>query len=73
MMSIATIRPATTVKPAKNDRAGNRTSRPAPPLTITGSAPAAPTFGDRPAVVVAVWITLSLLFFVGTWLGSLAP
>lgn len=34
---------------------------------------AAPSFGDRPMVVVAVWITLSLLFFVGTWLGSLAP
>ena len=31
------------------------------------------TFGDRPAVVVAVWVTLSLLFFIGTWLGSLAP
>lgn len=35
--------------------------------------PAPPTFGDRPAVVIAVWISLSLLFFVGTWLGSLAP
>ena len=34
---------------------------------------AEPTFGDRPAVVLAVWVSLSLLFFVGTWLGSLAP
>lgn len=35
--------------------------------------PVPPSFGDRPAVVIAVWATLSLLFFVGTWLGSLAP
>jgi hypothetical protein len=33
----------------------------------------APSFGDRPTVVIAVWVSLSLLFFIGTWLGSLAP
>lgn len=35
--------------------------------------PVEPSFGDRPAVAVAVWILLSLLFFIGTWLGSLTP
>jgi len=35
--------------------------------------PVEPSFGDRRVVVVGVWLLLSLLFFVGTWLGSLAP
>lgn len=32
-----------------------------------------PSFGDRPAVFVAIWVLLALLFFIGTWLGSIAP
>ena len=32
--------------------------------------PVEPSFGDRPAVLVAVWMVLTLLFFIGTWLGS---
>jgi curved DNA-binding protein CbpA len=35
--------------------------------------PVDPSFGDRPAVVVTVWVVLSLMFFIGTWLGTLAP
>ena len=35
--------------------------------------PAEPSFGDRRGVVIAVWMGLSLLFFVGSWLGSLSP
>ena len=29
-----------------------------------------PSFGDRPAVVVAVSVALALLYFIGSWLGS---
>ena len=35
--------------------------------------PAEPSFGDRPVVFVAGWLVLGLLYFVGTWLGSLTP
>ena len=35
--------------------------------------PLEPSFGDRRGVVIAVWMGLSLLFFVGSWLGSLSP
>jgi curved DNA-binding protein CbpA len=45
---------------------GPRTRRPPRP------AAAEPSFGDRPAVVMTVWIGLSFLLFIGTWLGSLA-
>ena len=34
--------------------------------------PAAATFGDRPVVLLFVWVLLTTLFFIGTWLGSLA-
>jgi curved DNA-binding protein CbpA len=36
------------------------------------SDPLEPSFGDRPAVFVAVWVVLALLFFIGTWLGTFA-
>lgn len=35
--------------------------------------PVEPSFGDRRSVVIAVWAGLSLLFFLGSWLGSLQP
>jgi curved DNA-binding protein CbpA len=35
--------------------------------------PVASSFGDRPIVLVAVWLLLGGLYFIGTWLGSLAP
>jgi curved DNA-binding protein CbpA len=35
--------------------------------------PVEPSFGDRPAVFFGVWMLLILLFFIGTWLGSLTP
>ena len=41
-----------------------RTRRPPRPT------PVEPSFGDRPGVLVAVWVVLTLLFFIGTWLGS---
>jgi len=37
------------------------------------AAPIEPSFGDRPAVVVAVSVFLGLLYFVGSWLGSFSP
>jgi molecular chaperone DnaJ len=48
-------------------RAAPRTRRPARPDPIE------PSFGDRPAVFVAVWALMGLLVFLGTWLGSVAP
>jgi curved DNA-binding protein CbpA len=48
-------------------RAAPRTRRPARP------EPVEPSFGDRPAVFVAVWALIGLLVFFGTWLGSVAP
>ena len=41
-----------------------RPTRPEPP-------PA--SFGDRPVVVVAVWLLLGSLYIIGAWLGSLTP
>jgi curved DNA-binding protein CbpA len=43
-----------------------RTRRPPRPDPIE------PSFGDRPAVVVVAWMVLSLLVFIGTWLGSIS-
>jgi len=43
-----------------------RTARPPRP------DPVEPSFGDRPSVIVLVWLGLSLFFFIGSWLGSLA-
>ena len=34
--------------------------------------PVEPSFGDRPAVVFAVTALLTLLYFIGAWLGSVA-
>jgi curved DNA-binding protein CbpA len=56
-----------TTWPESRGAAAPRSRRPARPELV------APSFGDRPAVIVAVWVTLALLFFLGTWLGSLAP
>jgi len=56
-----------TAWPESRRTAAPRSRRPPRPEPVPA------TFGDRPAVVVAVWVTLSLLFFIGTWLGSLAP
>jgi curved DNA-binding protein CbpA len=54
---------STTWRPAS----GPRTRRPPRPEPIE------PSFGDRPLVVLAVSAMLALLFFVGTYLGSLSP
>jgi curved DNA-binding protein CbpA len=35
--------------------------------------PVEPSFGDRPAVVVAAWVVMTLLFFIGTWLRTFTP
>lgn len=35
--------------------------------------PPAPSFGDRPVVLVAVWLLLGTLYVIGAWLGSLTP
>src|SRR5688500_9258288 len=35
--------------------------------------PVEPSFGDRPAVFVIAWVVLTLLGFIGTWLGTLTP
>ena len=56
-----------TTWPESRGSATPRTRRPPRP------APAEPSFGDRPAVLVAVWVVLPLLYFIGAWLGSLAP
>ena len=34
---------------------------------------AEPSAGDRPVVFVTLWVILALLFFIGTWLGSISP
>ncbi|HEX7172013.1 MAG TPA: J domain-containing protein [Candidatus Limnocylindria bacterium] len=53
--------------PESRRPASPRTRRPPRP------EPADPSFGDRPAVFVTVWLVLTALFFIGTWLGSVAP
>jgi molecular chaperone DnaJ len=35
--------------------------------------PVEPSFGDRPAVFVTVCVALALLYFIGTWFGTLTP
>jgi len=37
------------------------------------AAPVEPSFGDRPVVVVAVSTLFGLLYFIGSWLGSIGP
>ena len=49
-----------------------RTAAPRMRRPVRAEAPP-PSFGDRPIVFVAVWAVLGILYFVGTWLGSLAP
>lgn len=56
-----------TTWPESRRSATPRTRRPSRPDVVE------PSFGDRPAVVVVVWVVLMLLFFVGTWLGSVTP
>jgi curved DNA-binding protein CbpA len=55
-----------TTWPESRSTAGPRTRRPTRPH------PPEPSFGDRRAVVVTVWVGLSFLLFIGSWLGSLA-
>jgi curved DNA-binding protein CbpA len=54
---------STTWRPAP----GPRMRRPERPEPIE------PSFGDRPVVMFAVSAMLALLFFIGTYLGSLSP
>jgi curved DNA-binding protein CbpA len=56
-----------TTWPESRRPATPRTRRPARP------EPVEPSFGDRPAVVIGVGVTLMLLYMVGAWLGSIAP
>jgi curved DNA-binding protein len=49
------------------DRAAPRAGRP-----IRSHQPE-PSFGDRPLVIVAVWVFLALFYFIGAFLGSLTP
>jgi DnaJ domain len=35
--------------------------------------PVPPSFGDRPVVLVAVWLVLGLMYVIGAWLGSISP
>lgn len=56
-----------TTWPESRSPSGPRMRRPARP------EPVEPSFGDRPVVFVAVWAVLTLLGFVGTWLGTLTP
>ncbi len=48
-------------------RVSRRPRRPSRP------EPTEPSFGDRPAVFVAVWLLMGFLVFFGTFLGSVAP
>ena len=63
--------PASTVTwttwPEARVASAHRARRPARP------EPAAPSFGDRPIVLVAVWLVLFLMYAVGAWLGSINP
>ena len=56
-----------TTWPESRRPAGPRMRRPSRP------EPMEPSFGDRPGIVAVVGVGLALLYFVGTWLGSLAP
>jgi len=56
-----------TTWPESRRSATPRTRRRPPPDPVERS------FGDRPAVLVTVWVVLTLLFFIGTWLGTLTP
>ena len=47
-------------------RVSRRPRRPSRP------EPTEPSFGDRPAVFVAVWLLIGFLVFFGTFLGSVA-
>lgn len=67
---------------AYGSRAGSATWAPWPDERVTAAPrmrrpartePPPPSFGDRPVVFVAVWAVLGLLYFVGSWLGSLTP
>jgi curved DNA-binding protein CbpA len=56
--------------------AASTTWRPAPAPRIRRPPrpePIEPSFGDRPLVMFAVSAMLALLFFFGTYLGSLSP
>jgi curved DNA-binding protein CbpA len=35
--------------------------------------PVAPSFGDRPVVLLVVWAVLGVLYIIGAWLGSMTP
>jgi curved DNA-binding protein CbpA len=50
---------------------GERTAAPRRRRPARGPEPP-PSFGDRPAVLAAVWLLLVSLSFIGVWLGSLA-
>jgi molecular chaperone DnaJ len=56
-----------TTWPDDRQSTGQRMERPARPDPVERS------FGDRPVVLVAVWMLLGVLYFVGSWLGSMAP
>ena len=56
-----------TTWPEGRRSAAPRARRPARP------EPVEPSFGDRPAVFFGVWMLLTLLLFIGSWLGSLIP
>ena len=56
-----------TTWPESRQSATPRTRRPPRP------DPVEPSFGDRPAVVASVAVVLMLLYFFGTWLGSVTP
>jgi curved DNA-binding protein CbpA len=49
----------------------DRTAAPRQRRPVRAPEPA-PSFGDRPAVLAAVWLFLVLFSFVGAWLGSIA-
>ena len=56
-----------TTWPESRGSAMPRTRRPSRPI------PGEESYGDRPAVFIGVWVLLTLLFFIGSWLGSLTP
>ena len=56
-----------TTWPESRGSAVPRARRPARPDPIE------PSFGDRPAVILAIAVVLPLLYFIGAWLGSVAP